>query len=143
MRAVVTSTIMSLHRIVIIFHLLGAGTLIGLVVVTALLAFKKSFSLQTLAVLNQIKWLGPVVSGTMLLSGFYLYWEDRDELNDNPLFWVKIALYIIEGSLAGLVIDQRVGQLMSSTPAKKKQVAWLYGIHAAMIIAISVIGKIL
>src|SRR3990170_5958969 len=121
---------MDLHRIIIILHLLGAGILIGLVVITALLAFKKSFSLQTLAVLNQVKWLGPFFSGLQLVTGLFLYWEDRDELNDNPLFSTKIGLYVIEGTLAGLVIDRRVAQLMSSTPAKKKQVAWLYGIHA-------------
>lgn len=127
-------------------HIIGAGILTGLVVITFLIAFRTDFSLKSLAFLNKVKFLGPATSGFQFLTGAILYWGERDELLENNYFWLKMILYLIEGTLAGLVIDRKIKQVQAD-PEKEasatRTLRWLYGIHALLIISIVVLGAVI
>lgn len=134
-----------MHLFILTLHILGAGILIGLVVITFLIAFRLDFSTRSLDFLNKIKYLGPGISTLQFATGAYLYWVERDEFNENRLFWAKIIVYLIEGSLAGLIIDRKVKQAKAKgdDPKLLSTLRWLYAVHALLIIVITVIGVVI
>lgn len=127
----------------IVLHVIGACLVLGVVVVAALIVFKKEFGPASLAVLRQFRWLGPVGSAAQFITGAALYWQNRDTLSHSTTFWIKIGLYVAEGLLASLVIDAKLKRTQAPDQvAAVRRMRWLYALHVVLILAIVVLGVV-
>lgn len=130
----------------LILHILGAGLLIGLVVITTIIVFMRDLSDGMLRTLLKVRWLGLAGSVWQLVTGGALYYLEREELNDSKIFWTKLGLYVLEGIIISLVIDRKIKRERASgsdvvAATKKLRFAFLF--HALLIIAIVILGVLL
>jgi len=132
-----------METILIAAHVIGAGVLIGLVVISTLIVFIPDLSESMLKVLERVRWLGPAASAWQFITGAGLYWLERDELSDSTLFWTKLGLYALEGVIASMVIDGKIKRERAKgadVVAAVKKMRAIYVVHALLIVSIAVLG---
>ncbi len=135
---------MSLHLFVLILHVLGAGLLLGIVMLSVLAVIKPPMSSQALDRLAFVGRFGMWGSAWQFLTGAVLFLQERGEFIDSPLFWTKMGLYVVEGTLASQLLQRQArtttialanGQTV--TAAGLRAALW---IHASLIVAIAILG---
>lgn len=138
---------MSIHLIILILHVLGAGVVIGVVLLALASIIKPPLTREAIERMHFVSRFGMIASVWQFLTGIVLSWQDWDEFRSSKLFWTKITLYLIEGAVASLLIEKQAKtaavQLQNGQPvtgAKIRAGAW---IQFLAIIAIAVIGVIL
>lgn len=135
---------MSFHLLIMILHVLGAGLLLGIVILSVLAVIKPPVTKQAMDRLHFISRYGVWGSAWQFLTGVVLYYQDRAELNHQPIFWVKLGLYVIEGILASTLLQRQSKAMAQATASGQtapgnnfRLTLW---IHAGLIIAIAVLG---
>src|SRR3989338_2630661 len=116
-----------LHLTAIIFHVLGAAVIIGGVFASLLILIKEKVSKDNLEYLRYLwKFLTPAI-GFQILTGIYLAAKEWDEFGNNPFFWSKIGLLVVDGFLGGRVLCEKIKSInlknkkeVTITGAKKK-----------------------
>lgn len=135
---------MSLHLFVLILHVLGAGLVLGIVILSVAAVIKPPMTPRALDRLEFIGRFGLWGSAWQFLTGAILFLQERGEFNHNPVFWTKIGLYVVEGILASQLLQRQArtttmalanGQTV--TAGGLRAVLWA---HAGLIIAIAVLG---
>ncbi len=101
---------MTIHLILMILHLFGAGLLIGICVLAVLAVIKPPITKVGMDRLSFVARLGMGASGAQFITGAIMMATEWDELGHNPLVWTKIILWVIEGTLASLVISRQAKQ---------------------------------
>lgn len=97
---------------ILILHILGSATLFGIVLISIILVFRQGpLKPEHLHLLGLSKIIGPIAAGVQLLTGLYLYYQNPEEFRHNTLFWVKIALFVVDGLVAVLLVDREVRML--------------------------------
>ena len=99
---------MSLQTLVLILHVLGSGVVFGVVFFSVFLVVKPGWSQGRLSHLHFVGRFGMWASGWQVATGVYLAGIEWSEFSSNTLFWTKMALYLIEGTLAGLLIEKKI-----------------------------------
>lgn len=127
-------------------HIIGAGIFIGIVVFSFLLTVLKPFTQDRLRVILAIRSVGIYTAVLMILSGIFLYFQSPDEFETNPLFWIKMGLFIFDGLFAILYVDRKINNKLS--PQDNKQLSsrpWmlLIAINLVAIFTIVTLGVIL
>lgn len=138
--------ILDMELTVLILHILGAGVLLGLVVLSAVIVFLNGLSEAMLKILEKTRWLGPGFSLWMLLTGAALYSFEPEEFRQSKIFWTKIGLYVVEGLVAALVIDAKIKREKAAgvdVVSTAKKLRWAYVVHASLIIAIIALAVIM
>lgn len=130
-----------LHLLLLIAHVLGASIVIGVVFFSLVIQFPLPLDPAKKAWLHFIGRFGMWASAWQFLTGLGLYWLEHDELNQRGLFWIKIGMYLLEGTLAGLVIEKKYKQI--DDPAAGRSLRGLVVLQVALIVAIATIGVIL
>ncbi len=97
-----------MHTFVLLLHIIGAGILLGVVLFSLALSIRGSLTLERLKIIKLIRVFGPFGAGFLVLTGLYLYFTEADQLQENFLFWIKIALFLIDGTLALMVINRKI-----------------------------------
>ncbi len=131
---------MSLHLIILILHVLGAGLVLGVVFLSVFLTLKP-LNPEKLGHLGFIGRFGMWGSIWQLLTGLILTANDWEELGEKPIFWVKMGLYVVEGTLASMVIDRQAKRAVGGQPAKGLGTTLL--LQAVLIIGIIALGVLL
>jgi uncharacterized membrane protein len=136
---------MTLEQTLIILHVFAAGIMLGLVMISVALALRKDFSAQMLSVMQKSRWLGPLASVLVFLSGAIMYSLEPDEFRTNWIFWIKMGLYFAEALIAAAVIDSQVREIVAGhSPAQRlrKLKGW-YLVHAVLLLTITALGVML
>lgn len=110
---------MELEQVVLTFHVLGAGVLVGAVLTSVLAISRQDFSGATLKAFGVIKDLIPKAVIVQVLTGAYLLYLEWDELAMDYVFWAKMGLFIVSGILANGVLNKRVAEAKSEDEAVK------------------------
>ncbi len=126
-----------MHTLFLILHIIGVGVIIGVVVFSILLNIKEGVSQERLKIFQMVRLTGTIAAGWLLTTGLVLYFQEAEELKGNILFWIKMGLFVLDGIIAVLIIDQKV----KKTPIPNLTV-WAI-INAIVIFAIVVLGKLI
>jgi hypothetical protein len=129
---------MSLHDLVLLLHILGAGVVIGVVFFSLVLAFKKPLDPSWLGVLKFIRRFGTMAVGWEVLTGLYLAFSESDEVFSSKIFWIKMGLIVVDGFLAQAVIGRKLSEAQSGVDAKGLKLATL--VSALVILLVVTLG---
>lgn len=132
---------MDLHVAVLILHVLGAGVLVGYLFYAVLLTVKTPLEPVRAATLRWLTRFPIYVSGFQFITGLILSAQDWTSLKSSAVFWTKIALYMVEGVLAGSLIDRKIKAAAAGTTQRSLPILVL--IHTILIVAIVGLGVIL
>lgn len=124
------------HTIVLAFHILGAGIIIGGLLASLLILIKPKISPEFL---SHLAILGKFISmaiGVQILSGIYLAAVEWDEFRSSPLLFLKIILLVVDGLFGGKVVFDRI----KAGDASKKHLIWF---ALAVFILITTLGVFL
>jgi uncharacterized membrane protein len=95
------------YTVVLILHVLGAGILFSTGVFSLVLTTKKKVTKERLLTMDVFEKSAPVAALTQLVTGLILYARDADVFNIDPVFWLKISLFIVNGFLAVRIIKKK------------------------------------
>ena len=126
-----------MHTLFLILHIIGAGVIIGVVVFSILLNIKEGVSQERLKIFQMVRLVGTIAAGWLLATGLVLYFQEAEELKGNILFWIKMGLFVLDGIIAVLIIDQKI----KKAPVPNLTV-WVI-INAIVLFAIVVLGKLI
>lgn len=124
-----------LHTTILVLHVLGATIIIGIAFVTFIIELKKFNSSQILN-LTELIWkiAGPTL-GVQLLTGLYLASSEWDSIGKSLLFWIKMFLFFVVGSIVGIVNKRRF-ERMKKNPDQGHSISWaLIGLLAFLAVA--------
>jgi len=118
-------------------HLLGVGTLVGMVVLTLFLFGPKQFERvgqETLLIIRRIGMYGAALA---ILTGLIMFARYFEHLIRNPLFITKLALVLADGIIAERIIKHRLEQLQADDQEGQRQklVGWAW-LSLAVVVAI-------
>lgn len=135
---------MSLHLFVLILHVLGAGLVLGIVILSVAAVIKPPVTAMALDRLEFIGRFGLWGSAWQFLTGVMLYLQERGEFDHNPIFWTKIGLYVVEGTIASQLLQRQArttaAALASGQTVTADGLRTTLWTHAGLIIAIAVLG---
>lgn len=106
-----------------ILHVLGAGVVIGIVVLALLSVFTAPISARDIDRLHFVSRFGRWASARQLVTGIILSAQDWAEFRSSRLFWTKMARYVIEGTLASRLLERQANGVAAQTAAGKRSVA--------------------
>lgn len=130
-----------------ILHVFGAGLVIGIVLLALYSVIKPPVTAQAMDRLHFVSRLGMWGSMWQFGTGLILAYQDWGEFRASKIFWTKMALYVIEGSLASMLLGRQSkrtweqtanGQTTSGSPLRMT-----LAIHAVLILAIAALGVVL
>lgn len=138
---------MSFHLLALILHVFGAGVVIGVVVLSVIAVIKPPMNAATMDKLHFAGRAGMAASAWQFFTGLMLVIPEWSEFRSNRLFWTKMTLYVVEGTLASMLLTRQSKQVWEQTkegqnvPGNKlRTTLWL---HAALILAIAAVGVVL
>lgn len=137
---------MSLHDIILLLHILGAGVVIGVVFFSLVLAFKKPLDTNRLSALKLVRGYGTTGVGWMFITGVilvYLENQDGNHLLSSRVFWMKMALIIADGILVYAVINRKISQLESGSTAATPGLKTATFVSALLFLGIVTLGFLL
>lgn len=120
-----------LHTIVLNLHVLGACLVVGSVVFALVMMSRQPFFRPNLALMNRVWHLAEGAVGLQLATGLYLFFAERSEFQNNPIFWIKMVLFVLDGYVSGRLIKQRMKQIEAESTgdtvdvAAVRSVTWL------------------
>ncbi len=132
------------HTFILILHVFGSSIVLGVVFFSVAAMIKPPATLAQLDRLGFVGRFGMWASGWQFVTGVIMYLLEPTELNHNPLFWIKIGLYVVEGTLASVLLTKQVRRIRASltqqqTPPARGLMMTLV-IHAMLILAIVALG---
>lgn len=135
-----------MHTFVLILHVIGTGVFIGIVVFSFLLSLKKPITQESLRIFQTMARLGPVAAVLQILTGIYLFFQDPGEFKESVLFWVKMAIFVISGLIALLIVDRRVKRALAEQGGQVTHVGnlsfWTF-VNLVFILTIVALGVII
>ncbi|MBI3572862.1 MAG: hypothetical protein HY092_01540 [Candidatus Kerfeldbacteria bacterium] len=131
---------MSFAELILILHVLGASIVIASAFYSVVLTIKQPISPEKLGHLRFIGRFGMGASIWQFFTGLYLAAHEWSEFKTSKLFWIKMALYVLEGILASTLIGRKMKQAASGQ-SKSLTVTMLT--WAVMIVLIAAIGVLL
>lgn len=109
---------MSFHIAILILHVLGAGLVLGVSFFCAVLMYRKEWTSEQLDRFVYIGKFGKWFSVWQFLTGIILASNEWSEFKESKIFWIKMGLYLVEGALAGVLIEKRAKSLQAGRAQK-------------------------
>ncbi len=134
------------HLIILILHILGAALIIGTAFYSVVAVMKPNFSKTELGIILFLNRYTGALIGTQFVTGVILMATDWDALKSNPLPWVKLGLFLINGVVAKVLIESKVKELTSKDSIQQETVAKLKTgalISLLIFVTIAILGIIL
>lgn len=126
----------TLHDIVLILHVLGAGVIIGIGVLALAIAKKKTLSPEEITRLQWVGKFGLPASIVQLVTGLYLASADWGTLHSSKIFWTKMIVFVLQGVIAGRFIAKKV----KAAGEGKGGLFAILLLHSLMILTIVALG---
>lgn len=124
-------------------HVVSAGVLIGIIVIAIAFSFVKEVSLERAKIYQLFGKIGFIAAMLVLVSGVGLYLQEPEKFNGSTIFWVKIALFLIDGAIATQIVDRKlrdaVAQKNGQLIVQNKVARWFW-INLIILITIITIG---
>lgn len=133
-----------IHLIALVLHVLGATVIVGASFGSLIIFAKKEIPRERLLLLGEIwKIAGPAI-GLQLITGIILAGLEWDSFSHNPLFWTKMALFVLSGVMGGKTLGEKMKKALASksstlTIEGSKRLAWNSFIIYAAIVTIGVL----
>jgi uncharacterized membrane protein len=105
-----------MHTFLLTLHVVGAGILAGGVVFSIILAIKGQIGIERLKIIQSIRNISIGAVALQVVTGFILYSLGADEFKRNLFFWIKMALFVLDGIIAVLIVDRKI-KLISAASA--------------------------
>lgn len=137
------SCIIIIMIVVLITHIIGAGIIIGGIVLTLVLLSSKKITSYTLSMLATFGEVIKYASMAQLVTGAILYLHETDKFRPNKFFWLKLVLYVISGILGGAIIQKQVKKLQNEDQPQTKNIHILFFVQLVIILLIVTIGVFL
>jgi len=97
-----------MHTIVLALHILGSGIIIGGIFAALLILINKRISKDNFEHIKFLwKFLTPTI-GIQVITGIYLAASEWDKFGKNPLFWLKMGLFVVDGFFGGKILGDRI-----------------------------------
>lgn len=128
-----------MHILLLVLHILGAGLLIGVVFLSLFLSVKPTWTPEKLSHLKFVGQFGMWASIWLFVTGVILAASEWHEFQSNKLFWAKMALYVLEGTLASQLIGKKARLAASGQPSGLSLVLVLQTLLVVGIIALAVV----
>jgi hypothetical protein len=129
-----------MYQVVLLtLHLLGVGTLIGVVVLTLLfLRAAAPVNIQVLPAIRKIGMYGAILA---IVAGILMAIPRYSGLLTNPLFLTKLALVLADGVIAERIIKHFLEEADLNNPEslRKKLLPWAW-LSLAIVVAIVAIS---
>ena len=117
------------HNLLLVLHIIGAGVMIGMITVALVISFSKTEIVGRWKLFGFFGKLGMIAAIWQLATGVGLYLLEPEQFKNNPLFWVKIGLFMLDGIIATQIVDRRVMLITAKneekTPARVLSGAFL------------------
>lgn len=97
-----------MHTIVVALHIIGAGLMLGVVFFALVIVFPKVVDASRVSLLKTVLKFGTLGAIWQTITGLILYFGEADEFKNNPVFWIKMGLFVADGILALLIIDRKI-----------------------------------
>lgn len=127
-----------MHTTLLFLHVLGAGVVVGIVVISFFSALRP-LSATMLDRIGYIGKFGMWASAWQLATGIGLYALEPEEFSGSRLFWVKMALFVVEGVLAASLLARKAreaGAQLAKGEKPTNSLAVILTLHALLIVAI-------
>lgn len=138
---------MSFHLVILILHVFGAGLVIGVVLLSVFVVIRPPLTAQGADRLGFIGKFGMLASIWQFLTGFILASQDWGEFRGSRTFWVKMACYAAEGTIAALLIEKQAkrvkAQIAAGQAPDSNRLRTPMVIQAVLILAIAALGVVL
>lgn len=107
-----------MHTLLLILHIIGAGVMIGVIVVALMVAFSKTAIEGRWKLFEYFGRLGMAAAIWQVVTGMGLFILEPEDFKINTLFWVKMGLFVLDGLIATQIVDRRVRAVLSKGQAK-------------------------
>ena len=124
----------------LILHVIGAGTIIGVIMIALVLSFKKTIPTHLATSLPFIFMFGTIASIWQLLTGIGLYLGEPEEFKDSRVFWVKLIAYVISGVIASTVIKRKLKGLSTATMPVQRNAGFTFWIVLFSLIILTIVA---
>lgn len=135
---------MNLHLVLLFLHVVGAGVVIGVIVMAFAAIVRPPLTRQSIDRFAFVGRFGMYASGSQFVTGAALMALEWGELGKSTLLWIKIILWVVEGMLASMVIEKRMRQLRTvvegGQPVPRTAVPALVVVQLVLILTIAAIG---
>lgn len=134
---------MSEHEFTVLLHILGAAVLVGVVFFSLTLSIEKPLTAERLRMIKYLRPFGMYAAIWQLITGVHLAQHDWDAFSRSPVFWSKIALFVIDGFLAERVIKRKLELLEAKAagqPVAEHDLALWTWISAIIVVTMVILG---
>lgn len=135
----------TLHIPLVILHVFGAAIIFGGIFLAFLVLIKKSFSPETINLFKLTNRVVMVAVISQVITGILLVIPEYQEFLESWLFWAKMAIFILDGVLAVLIVDRKIARQKTeqdTLKAYESVTGWRF-LNLLFIAAIIVLGVIL
>lgn len=101
-----------MHLAVLILHVIGAGVVLGVVVVSVVIGLWPNIPAERLALLKIIRRIGTTAVGWQIATGLLLAVQDGRDILDNNVFWTKMGLFAVDGVVSGSLVKAKIDDLL-------------------------------
>jgi uncharacterized membrane protein len=134
---------MDIFVFVLILHVLGATILVGGTVFSIFFLSKKSLPLDFIKQVLVFGEFMKYAALSQLITGSILFMHEPDKFRGNKFFWLKLALYVISGILAGKVMKGKAIEIQKGKKSSIKGIYKWFLFHLLILLAIVSIGVLL
>lgn len=133
---------MSVHRLVLLVHLLGAAVVFGIVFFSLALVIGKPLDEIKLKAIALVRRYGIFAMSVAVISGLYLAYGDWSELKGDRLFWAKMVLIVLDYFVAVRLINAKVAAAVGGQTESARGLALLAWLSFIAFVAIFFIGRL-
>lgn len=112
---------MSLDTLLLTLHVLGACVVLGMTVVSVIMTYKDSLTLEGLKLFMKVRMVGGMAVGAQVLTGLGLVFQEPEEFGKSPIFWIKMAVFVLDGIIAVGIIKKRATEISKSQSGEALQ----------------------
>lgn len=138
---------MSIHLVLLFLHVVGAGVIIGTSVLAVFAVVRPPLTPTSLDRMGFVGRFGMWASIAQLATGGALMGLEWNELGTNPLVWIKIGLWALEGTISSMVVGAQVRRVRAALdagqPPPKAPLTTVFLSNLIIVLAIAAIGVFL
>lgn len=134
---------MPLHIPLLVLHVVGAGVIIGTTVYLFFLSRQKQtreYMLEQLQTMRTVIRLG---LASQIITGLALFFLEREELENNLIFWLKMIVFLFYGWLVNQVIEKNIREQKTSLKRHPFHPQKTYLIQLLIVLLIITLGVLI
>jgi len=133
-----------LSTVILVFHILGAVTVLGATFATMLVLFESEIPWLYVRILQRFWWAAFVALAVLLVTGIWLAASDWPMFRSNGYFWIKIGLLIADSFVGWQIMRRHFSGILEgkeevvSLRGHQRQL-WFFSIIVLIILTIGIL----